>query len=390
MEQGLIGLGNFLVSWTALRTLSVPGLASFAIAWSVAWAVFAVLSESLINPLRVRLAESRDSSRLDQTLAISGTVALPIVGLALATSWFAPVSWAGVALGVAGVPLTALVFYLSRSVDIAAGRLAPMIVRGGVYFVASAGLVALISAVGPSPSRLLAGASLSLLVAGAVRGLTFTPFHRVSSSVRMVAGVVWSARWFAAATLVRVVLYSTLLLVAMRAVRGPNAAAVIAASFTLIAPIQLLSSTLPWVFLPRLAERTRQKGPYLKEASLQAAVYLILTVVSAAMLALVWGPWTSVSVGSPAVLAQLNESMPFVLLTLSGVLLTSWSSSVLQSLRLQGIALVAALLGGCVAMLIVFTPADPVLAGAAPYLVALLTSLVGLGIHARTLRRTDD
>lgn len=373
VEQGLIGVGNFLVSWMALRYLASDRIALFAVVWSISWGAFAVISEMLITPLRVQMATSgkQDSLALIRAGATSLSGLLLIASLALV--FFQPLGESFSLILVAlGIPTAAIAFYSARSMDVESGSPKRMMRRGAVYATCSFVFLVLVSETAPSTGLYPIVACLALLVGSLDRG---TKWRLTSATARraylLARRTAWVNRSFGISTALRVTLFSSGLLLFLGLTSGNQSVAVYAATFVLISPIQLASSTLPWLMLSRQARIIGDRKKFISEMLLQLAVYLLLGLLASLVLALIWDWWTVVSISDLSVLEAVSGSLVGVLALMNFMLLTSWSSSLTQILKLRRAQLFAVVAGGIGGFVVVFMRGEVIVAALMPYFVSL-------------------
>jgi hypothetical protein len=391
IEQGLIGVGNFLVSWMALRHLTSDQMALFALVWSIAWALFAVFSEALITPLRVQMASSGKSDSLDLIRLIATAIALLLVIVSLPLVFIRPLG-ESLSLGfmALGIPSAAIAFYSARSVDIETRRPKRMIRRGIVYASCSLAGLLLISEVFPSTGLYPVVACLALIV-GSLDGGTKWNFALPSlgKAFRLVGHTAWANRAFGIATALRVTLFSSGLLFFIGLILGHQAVAVYAAFFVLISPIQLASSSLPWLLLSRQAKLITNRKKFLSEMLLQLSGYVFLGLIACGILTLVWDWWTTSSISDSLVRGSVSASLIGVLLLMLGILLTSWSSTLTQILKLRNVQLLAVILGGIAGFVVVFMSGNIIFAALAPYGVSFIVSSGFIFWKANSIGKTQ-
>lgn len=396
VEQGLIGLGSFLVSWMALRHLTSDQMALFALVWSIAWAVFAVFSEALITPLRVQMASSGKSDSLDLIRLVATAVAALLVIVSLPLVFIGPLGESlSLGLMALGIPSAAVAFYSARSVDIEAHRSTRMIRRGCVYSSCSLVGLLLISEVFPSTGLYPVVACTALIVGSLDTGIKRQfAFHSLGKALRLIGRTAWANRAFGIATALRVTLFSSGLLFFIGLVLGTQAVAVYAAFFVLISPIQLASSSLPWLLLSRQARLMENRKKFLAEMLLQLSGYVLLGLAACGILSLLWDWWTASSISDSSVRGSVSSSLIGVLFLMFGILLTSWSSTLTQILKLRNVQLLAVIIGGIAGFVVVFTTGNVVAAALTPYGVSFIISSgfifwkansIGKTQHSRTL-----
>lgn len=391
IEQGLIGLGNFLVSWMALRHLPSDQMALFALVWSMAWALFAVFSEALITPLRVQLASSGKSDSLDLIRLVSTAMAILLVMIGLPLVFIEP--WGeSLSLGLMtlGIPSAAIAFYSARSLDIEAHRSTRMIRRGCVYtFCSLAGLL-LIPGVFPSTGLYPVVACVALILGSLDVGIRRKfALRSWGKACRLIGHTAWSNRAFGIATALRVTLFSSGLLFFIGHILGSQAIAVYAALFVLISPIQLASSSLPWLLLSRQARLTENRRKFLTEMLLQLAGYLFLGLAACGILTLLWGWWTTSSISDSSIRGTVSSSLLGVVLLMFGILLTSWSSTLTQILKLRKAQLLAVIVGGIAGFVVVLATGNVVVAALAPYGASFIISSGFIFWKANSIGKTQ-
>jgi uncharacterized membrane protein YwzB len=373
-EQALIGVGNFLVSWMALRHLGSNQVATFALAWSIAWGIFAVLSETILTPLRVRMTASQDEHPIfllqHSAFWLASFLVLVSLPLLLMGRSGEPILMGVMCLA---IPIGAISFYSARSISIDKQLTGSMVRRGLMYSASSLGGLLAISAMPPITGLYPMVACVSLLIASMEKNSRIGQRRDI---MRVAAPIVWRAFWtnraFGVATALRVTLFSSGLLVFIRLIRGDYSVAVYAAAFVIIAPMQLASSTLPWITLPRQARHIMNKPLFQREMFIQFGGYAGLGLVAAVVLSFFWEWWTVTSIKDRSILGNVHESQLGVIILMVGILLTSWSSTLMQILKLRKGQLFAVVVGGISAFFVAILSQDVMLAAMAPYLVSLL------------------
>jgi hypothetical protein len=380
VEQAFIGFGNFFVSWTAIRTFSTGDVATFALAWAISWGLFAVIAEAVLTPLRVAFAQHSDSSDLK---IISRTVSWLSLLLIVTSVVFLSFQWElmSITTGVMTVPAAGVAFYMSRAASEPAAMAKIALTRGFVYALCSLIFVEAVSLGGLGPGAFLIAGSSSLLVASFVGRLSKPSLADIGIGGTLFARQMWSGKIFGLSTGLRVALYSVGLLALIRVSEGSYAAAIYAAAFVLISPSQLVTTSVPWVLLPRLANSAVSVSKFQKETFLQLGIYGALSLLSSIAFLLIWPWWVHISIADSGLRNGIGGSPYLVTALMVGIILTSWCSTVLQALRAQKSHLASVVVGGVAAGLVVVSGGDVLIAAATPYWISFLLALLLIAIH---------
>jgi hypothetical protein len=372
IEQALIGVGNFLVSWLALRHLASDQVAAFAVLWSLAWAIFAVLSEALITPLRVGVSSSKDLTSLRSVKSLATYMAATLLlGSAVWHFFDSTDDSLAPLLMIAGIPCAAIAFYISRAIDVESKKPRNMLRRGLVYALCSATVLLIVSMAKPHRDLYLISACIALVVGSIDKEMQFAVSRSaLSNSVKLVAKTMWDNRAFGIATALRVTLFSSGLMLLISLSEGSHAVAVYAAYFVLLSPIQLASSSLPWMLLSRQARLIGDRKAFSRELLLQLSVYVCLGLVACGVLSFVWDWWTTSSIADIEVRRAVQDSLLGVLSLMVFILLTSWSSTLTQVLKLRNAQLGAVVVGGLGGFCVVVGQGPIIVAALMPYLVS--------------------
>ncbi len=371
VEQGLIGLSNFVVSWAALRAFGVDQMATFVLAWSIAWGLFAVISEAVITPLRVALAKEPGDQRLLVIKSAAVAVAsltLIIAGL-LVTVGNEP---AAVVAAIPAVALCGLSLHLQRAFSQNSASPILLLLRGCINLGGVAVGLATIQHLGiDSPATFLVVGGFAVLITSLIDGkVQLRIWH---TGVIIFVGQAWRGRLFGLSTAIRVILYSVGIIAILQVAVGSSAVAAYAAIFVVIGPSQIVSSSVPWLLLPALAKATVTRILFARTVILHFVFYSLFAAIAAVVLVLFWDWWLEQTIGDDVIRSTMQSSQLAVIAIMSAVIISSWTTTALQVLSAQRAQFFIVLVsGGVAAIAATFMPVS-IVAGL-PYLLS-----VGLG-----------
>lgn len=357
LDQAIFGVGGYAVSWSAARWLDAPGLAVYAIAWQWGFGIAAVLSEIAVTPAMVRTAGRPTEARTFELSFVRtfGLVGL-VAGAVAAVGSLAVQDGYELVLWTASLAIVTFTYAGSRGLRYARGDIVGSVRIGVTRALLTGALLGLVVSSGRfEPITALAigvtGALLPLaLVAGARNRRRRRAFGEIREGLR--AGVMYGI-----ATTIRVVGFSAGLLSLVAVVRGLDVAAVIAGLLIIAGPVQLLSASLPMLFIAELSPIPADEPDRWRTHMGQQVVLLTgLLTVGLVVAWVVFGPWVRFSVGEVVLREQLVGEFPAFIVLISGITFSTWVGAVLKAQRRPLLYTLSGAGAGLVTLLAVFSP----------------------------------
>jgi hypothetical protein len=386
VDQLLFGFSGFIVSWVAARELAATDLATFAIAWQCGLGIVAVASEAVVTPAVARFAGSRiESARFEAETV--GTLCVWATGALLAAGALSAVSSDGAAVvAILAVGIAGSAFSLVRGMRYATGDLPGSIRRNLLRLAMTVGLLG--AALGASavsvPTALGTGAIAFLIPAAWRRWPRHGPRKLAAATRPFLA----EAAWYTVATAVRMVGYAAGLILLVRAVRGADDAALVATLMILAGPTQIVSSSLPLLFLSELAAARNDSQRFRRALGEQFLRLVLVLVLGLVVAAAIYEWWVKTTVGDPQVQSELESAfLPFAVLV-GGITAGSWISAAFKALRLPGTFTVVTSLSGLGSLAAVFTALNATWLAAVPYVIVtpVMVAVILNRLDDRTVR----
>jgi O-antigen/teichoic acid export membrane protein len=375
LEQILLGITSFSVTWLALRTLNYESFSIFSIYWAIAWGGLAVLSEFLVSPNRVQALELGNFKPLTALAAVTGLSALLALFLGLFT--FPQIQ---LALLSTALLLAAVAFQSLRSVLQVAISMRSTLLCFLLLFLNSSALgMMIVTQTEITEGRLLASSAAAHLGSLAIMypyrsarvGLVELSRNALRLALRFGSG-------FGLSTLVRVLTYSITFLLLVGVFEGSLGLAVFASATALIAPSQILTAALSWTLFPKIVMAAKE-GVMRQEIGKQVTVYCATGLALCAGLSIVWPSWVSWLVVEEKIQTQVLAQPAPVLLLMFFAVLSAFPSSAFHAIRAQKQQFWISLASGVLGLCLLIVGVQAILASALTYaaysIVAILTAI---------------
>jgi O-antigen/teichoic acid export membrane protein len=351
LQQVLLGITNFSVTWVALRALDYEKFSLYALFWAFAWGGLAVISEFLISPNRADAIKKENYSSLISICAIAGTLSLSMLFVGMFLHPSVKIVIFGASLMFAAVAFHALRAYLASENRLRNILLCPML----VVFNSSTLLTLNFTNSLINPEILLLVTSISHLVPllllfpyrFSFRWLFSEAIHAFRYALKHGSG-------FGLSTLIRVASYSVIFMMLVQFKEGKLGLAVFASAAALISPSQIFTAALSWALFPSMVQ-SASRGNTREMIVSQLWIYATTGCVLCIGLGIVWPWWLSFTIGDVLVQRIVSDEAIFVLLLLFFAVLSAFPSSVFHALKAQRhqlwVSLFSGLLGFCLLLL---------------------------------------
>jgi len=381
LDQAAYGLATFMITGVVSRTTSPSEFARFFIFWSVAWTISAAASDLVVTPLRLAIprgeVQRADVERLERFFTCAGLV-LCVTGFVGGPFGYAP-DVPQIA-GFIAMPFACTAFSIRRASLYSRAAVATAASTSGVNFGITLVLVGLC---------ILSGhqlATYGLPIAAIALCLPLLTRRSPASGQRgfkLLARACRTGFWFATNSIVRGLAFTSGLVALSAALRGSNATALLGRTFVMAAPVQLASSALPLLLMPRLLAAERIGAVALRRTiGVQLCMYLFAAFSGLVVFRIVFGEWKRLLLPS----ATHDPGFLAVSFLIFVILMTSWSSPVIQMLCHASTPLITTLSIAVPSLIAVALPLpSPLLAGV-PY---GLTLCIHVFLMVRYWKRLD-
>lgn len=385
LDQAFFGLGGYVVSWSVARWLQASELAAFAIAWQWAFGMAAVLSEVSVTPAMVRVAGSpKAAGELERSMVRTfGTASAAVGGMAVMATAFDH-GLGDLVLWAATLTLAVLAHSAFRGMRYARRDFMGSVQVGAARATLAGGAITLwiVSGhFGPAPAvsvGVVATLVPLLLIARGVR--TIEAFKRTRAAV---VGTYREGATYGLASVIRVLGFSAGMLSLVALVRGVDEAAVLAGFFIVAGPAQMLSASLPLLFIAELSPVPLEDGDKWRSLlSQQASVLAVLLSAALGASWFVFDAWVELSIGDSALQGRLSGEFAAFALFVAGLTCSTWVGAIQKSRREARLYAISGGLAAAVTLAAVWSPLTTLTLAWAPYWITVLA----LGQTARKLR----
>lgn len=366
VEQVLLGVSSYAVSWFALRTLGVSQFSIYATAWAMAWGGFAFISEFLITPNRVAAAQRNHGQALLGLSLFGITVGAAILPFsALLNSNYS------IFLASASLVFSTLGFYALRAFHQFLKNTKLGLSQCFVYFVSTLALLLVLesSKIGSNGALLIAAASAALLAPTVVffpfSFFKINPFGQVGKAMHIATKL---GLGFGVSTLIRVLTYSIAFLACLGFLRGEFSLATYAAAMVLISPSQIFSGAAAWVALPTLASSVTF-GNFRAVLFRQLFLYIIGGAVLIIGLLVVWPWWVQESIAIDAIRRSVQSDTFLIASIMFWTVMSGLSSNALQTLKAQKAHVLTTTVAGLAGLGVLVIGSPVLLAAQVPYII---------------------
>lgn len=387
-DQLMFSLAGFAASWLATRSFAAPELATFGIAYQWAFGLIALASEAIVSPAIVHISADPEDADIGPPLTQAMSLAGAAVGAAgVAVTWFS--TSGGLLLLTLGCALAGAGFVAARGAEYALQRPRGALGLSARRVAVTIMLLAAAWVFDGYSATVAMGIVTAAFLLGTWSRPRATELRRFATSA---APLLREGGWYVLATVARILGYSAGLLVVVERIRGADDAAAITAMFVLAGPTQLLSSSLPLLYMSQLG-RVADDADRFRKTLLRQFVSLSLILLGAGVIVYVaFDVWVDITVGDPGLAARLRDAfVPFAVLV-AGIVFGSWLAGALKVRRRGPLLAVTAVVSGAVSITAVVIGVPAVWLPAVPYVcvgILMVPAIVGVPV-GRTPSPADE